>query len=175
MTSTTSRRTLLTTAAALPALAVPALASAAPDPIFAAIEVHRQAYAEFEARVRCEFALEDELPMNNRESRIDAYHEKIVETDDPRWVPALRATEEGSDLAELAAIKLLNVDPTTIAGVAALLEYFAEVEVVDDGGFWPESVADGDDPAVKKRSASFGYFVARDAARALRRVIAAQA
>jgi hypothetical protein len=108
MTSTTSRRALLTAAAALPVLTVPALASAEPDPIFAAIEVHRQAQAEFQSRVRCEFALEDELPMNKRESVIDAYHEKIVETDDPRWVPALRATDEGSDLAELAAINSLT-------------------------------------------------------------------
>jgi hypothetical protein len=42
-----SRRSLVASAAALPALAVPAVVSAAiePDPIFAAIEVHRKALA----------------------------------------------------------------------------------------------------------------------------------
>ena len=47
MSSNTSRRSLIVSAAALPAPAVPALATAAkgaePDPIFAAIEVHKKA------------------------------------------------------------------------------------------------------------------------------------
>ena len=47
MTTTTTRRALLAGAAALPALAAPAaLASLAPDPIFAAIEHHRHWRAE---------------------------------------------------------------------------------------------------------------------------------
>ena len=44
-----SRRTLVTSAAALPALSVPALASAEPDPIFAAIETYRDTHATFNA------------------------------------------------------------------------------------------------------------------------------
>jgi hypothetical protein len=45
--SNLSRRSIVAGAAALPALAVPAVASAAiadPDPIYAAIEVHQKAY-----------------------------------------------------------------------------------------------------------------------------------
>ena len=46
MTTITSRRAILAGAAALPALAIPALAvstAAQPDPIFALIELHREA------------------------------------------------------------------------------------------------------------------------------------
>ena len=44
--SNLSRRSLVTNAAALPALAVPAaaLASTEPDPIFAVIEAHKRVY-----------------------------------------------------------------------------------------------------------------------------------
>jgi hypothetical protein len=94
--------------------------------------------------------------------------------DSERSLCNLRQKDSLSYLDENAAINLLRVDPTTIAGVVALLEYFAEVEAIDDGGLWPDSISDDDDPAVK-RSATFGYFVVRDATRALRRVIAAQA
>jgi len=44
MSIQTKRRTLVTTAAALPALSVPAFAVTRDDPIFAAIEAHRAAY-----------------------------------------------------------------------------------------------------------------------------------
>ena len=50
MTSpSTSRRAILAGAAALPALAMPAIASATVDPIFAVIEHHRQKEAAFSA------------------------------------------------------------------------------------------------------------------------------
>ena len=47
MTTITSRRAVLAGAAALPALAMPAIASSASDPLFAAIEHHRIARAAF--------------------------------------------------------------------------------------------------------------------------------
>jgi len=53
--SNLSRRTLVTSAAALPALAVPALASAAPDDlIYAAIKKSRNSFAAFIARCHYE-------------------------------------------------------------------------------------------------------------------------
>jgi hypothetical protein len=52
--SALSRRSIVASAAALPALAVPAVVSAAvePDPIFAAIEVHRKALAAWSATLK---------------------------------------------------------------------------------------------------------------------------
>jgi hypothetical protein len=73
--------------------------------------------------------------------------------------------------SEDTAAVLATVEPTTLAGICALLTYFADVEVVDRGACWPEQVADDNDPAVGKRSgATVGYFVARNVARALARV-----
>jgi hypothetical protein len=67
--SNLSRRSLVTTAAALPALAVPAVAVAAtaePDPIFAAIEKHRQAYAVWSKALaeRAVIPVEKEAPAS---------------------------------------------------------------------------------------------------------------
>jgi hypothetical protein len=45
MTATSTRRAVLAGAAAIPALSLPAIA--APDPIFAAIESHRQAESAY--------------------------------------------------------------------------------------------------------------------------------
>ena len=50
MTTTTSRRAILAGVAALPALATPALSASTTDPIFAAIERHRETDAEFDRR-----------------------------------------------------------------------------------------------------------------------------
>jgi len=47
--STLSRRSIVTSAAALPALSVPAIASTEPDPIFAAIQALRNSEAIFNA------------------------------------------------------------------------------------------------------------------------------
>ncbi|HWX14646.1 MAG TPA: hypothetical protein VNY06_07325 [Methylocella sp.] len=53
--SALSRRTIVTSAAALPALAVPAVAACAePDPIYAAIEKYRIAEDAFLARANYE-------------------------------------------------------------------------------------------------------------------------
>lgn len=47
MQRTTSRRAVLAGIATVPALAAPALAMSGPDPIFAAIELHRVAHAAY--------------------------------------------------------------------------------------------------------------------------------
>jgi hypothetical protein len=63
--SALSRRSIVASAAALPALAVPAvaLAAAEPDPIYAAIEAHRVAYAAWEKALRrCNDLAPDHAP-----------------------------------------------------------------------------------------------------------------
>jgi hypothetical protein len=103
-----SRRTLVTSAAALPALAVPAAVSASvssDDPIFAAIERHRQAITPWEAAVEIESNMFDS---------------------DPGYAEAEEvAAEKSCDLHE-ASVDLIRIYPTTAAGVAALLKYYAE-------------------------------------------------
>jgi hypothetical protein len=172
--STLTRRALVASTAAMPAAAALGLpvaqAAAEPDPIFAAIEVHRQAEAEFGDRVGRKCALEEYLPKRQRKSNFDGGEETIVETDDPRWIAAVRDEEEGSNLAREAALTFMSTEPTTIAGVYALLAYFADLEVIDGGEVWPDGLEDPDDPTITQWGTSTAYFVARAACRALTRL-----
>lgn len=87
----------------------------------------------------------------------------------------MREVDEGGDAAAEAASAVANTEPTTVAGVRALLTYFANIEVVDNGMAWPDHLDDADDPLVTKHGgASMGYFVARTACRALSRIAQAQ-
>jgi hypothetical protein len=102
MTSKTSRRAVLAGAAMLPALAViPATAGDAGgvDPIFAAIEKHRQIEAAYVAA--CNEPIGDEATEQTTEARVNEH------------------CHGSSDaLGELVAMT-----PTTLAGCAAMLRY----------------------------------------------------
>jgi len=102
MTSTTTRRTLLTAAAAVPAIAVLPATATTPDPIFAVIEAHSRAWSNLG---RC--------------SELDAaasHGDKEAEQELARLNAAL----------DDAKGKLLDIPPATIAGVAAALTYAAD-------------------------------------------------
>lgn len=136
--STLSRRALVSSAAALPALTVPAVvaASTEPDPIFAAIERHRQSIAPWLAAVEYEFG---------------------IDRNDPRHAEAERMTaEKQGNLLETCA-DLIRIYPTTIAGVVALLRYFAQ-SAADDRVYWPG------------RHTDYELDLARHAAAALERI-----
>jgi hypothetical protein len=114
-TSNPSRRSLVTTAATLPALAIPtvALTSTEVDPIFAAIEAHRRAWTE-----------------NEREcSKLD---EATHAGDDQ----AKRRGRQLLEAVDATADALVDILPTTLAGVAALLEYAGD-HAIDRGDRWP--------------------------------------
>ena len=121
--TTPSRRAVLAGAATLPALAVPSIvqASNSPDPIFALIERHKTAYRrEMECGREC------------------------FNTVDAPWAPeydaAVHAAAEAADqsateASQDAAFALTEIQPTTIAGVVALIEY---VEAFNSGAFYLE-------------------------------------
>jgi hypothetical protein len=124
----------------------PAIASQrVPDPILEAIETLKRAYAAFNAAVHDNMALDEQLPRDRRRSSITVWETRIVETDDPRWIAAERAVFEGSDNENAAAMMLINVNPTTLTGAAALLEYVAQHE--RRGDEWPDELRDDDDRA----------------------------
>lgn len=107
------------------------------------------------------------MPAGKRRSSFTAWERVIVETDDPRWISAVRSRMEGSEAADHAAIRLTELEPTNIVGAAALLNYFADVEA---GGsqIFPDNLEDENDPTpIEDRSARFGYFIARNVARGL--------
>jgi hypothetical protein len=110
MTAETTRRLILAgAAAAVPTLSLPTFADPAPDPIFAAIEKNRQAYI---ARMRA--------------CRIEA--EAVP--NEPRWNEIRAAATEADAASDKAALALTTTQPTTMAGVLALLEH---VEAFNEG------------------------------------------
>jgi hypothetical protein len=125
-----SRRSLVTSAAALPVLAVPGLAIAAaaePDPIFAALKTHRQAYLAAMKAAWVDFHLEhgDE---GKEEAQAADGAARVVESD--------------------AQLDLKNTVPTTIVGVLALLRYIDEhctqaIALPEDPRNWHSTHDDG--------------------------------
>jgi hypothetical protein len=131
------------------------------DPILAAIEAHRAALAAHDEAVGIENALEVSLPDNLQQSCMKVGEERIVETDDPRWIAAITARWDASEAMDDLAIDLLNTELTTVDGVDALLRHFAD----QDEGLFPDSIYN-DDGSVE----AFGASLVRHAADALRKI-----
>ena len=112
------------------------------DPIFAAIDAHRRAEAEFSGAVERLSDLENELPKERRRSEIKMGVLAIVLQDDPLWIQLQRTVLAASKIADEAATQLLNTRPTTLAGVAAVLRYAYDVE--RRGLEFPSGYDDGD-------------------------------
>ena len=115
--SALSRRSLVASAASLPALAVPAVAVAATiapdrsienhDPIFAAIEKYGRADEACSARFRYEDGLEDG-------------HVDLTPAPDDHRTPALAAAVTA---VVVARRELADTTPTTLAGLSAYLDF----------------------------------------------------
>lgn len=130
MPAVSTRRRFLSQAAAVTAGgATVAMAFSAagavqgPDPILAATERHKVAQATWLACVDRQGDLEEQLPDGQCRSQITVWGEEIVETDDPRWIEGEREIIRTTDAADDAAVELLNVAPTTMAGLCALIEH----------------------------------------------------
>jgi hypothetical protein len=103
MSKSHSRRAILAGIATAPALAAPAMALSGPDPIYAAIEAHRQADAKHGAACRALAAAHESEEQRLNEEEGAACH---------------ISAEAGRDL-------LLTV-PATVAGALAALNYVEE-------------------------------------------------
>jgi hypothetical protein len=149
----TSRRRFLSTAATLAAgsaallgLAIPP-ALATDDPIFAAIEAHKAAFARVIAAIDVEQAVEAAIPAG---MRLQTYKT------DERWLESGKAVSGAWDAEGDAAIELVNVHPTTMAGVMALLHYAIAAD--RDGEMWPPTLAADDGETV----GSWHYLLIRN-------------
>ena len=144
----TSRRRFLSTTAALAAgsaalgLAIPP-AFATDDPIFVAIEAHRAAFARVVAAIDVEQAAEAATPHGMRET-------------DERYLEAGEAVSAAWDAEGDAAIELVNVYPTTMAGVVTLLNYAISAD--RDGETWPRHLLSDDGETV----GSWHHFLIRN-------------
>jgi hypothetical protein len=130
----TTRRRFLSTTAALAAgsaalgLAIPP-ALATDDPIYEAIEKHRAAFARVSAAIDVEQAAEAATPKGMRKT-------------DEFYLEAREAVGAAWDAEGDAAIELLNVYPTTMVGVVALLNYAISADT--DGETWPRHLLSDD-------------------------------
>lgn len=162
MTTTTTRRAMLAGAAALPALASspahPDIWAPRPDPIFAAIERHRAAMAECHDAVAVSSALRDDAPEH---------------------AAAQAITDRASAALDAAGEDLGAIEPTTTAGLLAVLGYvIGSIEAADDdeldgpgdrfdGGNWrlPHQVVVGDDGTEQHFALFFLRSIQRTVAR----------
>jgi hypothetical protein len=107
------------------------------DPIIAAIEAHRRACAETWAAYERRNAVEDELVAGVRVPAGEA-------ESDPQWIAADDAAGEALAVQDDLALKLLETQPTTIAGAAALLTYYVDaVTTAQPEVVFPELDANG--------------------------------
>jgi hypothetical protein len=136
-------------------------AAAADDPIFAAIEAHKAARATWIEWVYRHSDLEEELPQEKCKSWADMYEEKIFEMDDPRWIECERAVVRTMNAEIDAAVVLVDVRPTTQAGICALLQYAHASDT--DGEAWPRELQSDDG----KITRPWEYFLIESVAGAL--------
>jgi hypothetical protein len=122
---TTTRRAMLAGAAALPALGAPGSLAAAPDPIFAAIERYRKAYADEGAAIDAECELANLLPEDR-----STWSWHVSETrppegtqDAPEWIEVQLAQMRTGIEVGRAYARLVETVPTTAAGLVALTNF----------------------------------------------------
>jgi hypothetical protein len=140
-----------------------------PDPVLQLIKDHKKSIRETDEIIEHVSKLEHALPNDKQESNFFGWQLTIVPTDDPRWIDITRRYYEESKKSDEIAAELVSVLPTTMAGVAAILEYAGDH--VDAGYLWPdnlEELADGNDESTVSRPWSF--FLNRNLARAIRRL-----
>ncbi|MCK1447247.1 hypothetical protein IVB34_40185 [Bradyrhizobium sp. 2] len=110
-----------------------------PDPIFAAIERHRAAYAAYDATLG-EDELEAEIPFQLRQSSFHDAERGLpgwrVETDDPKWIAHIEDQGRTWREEQEAAAALVSTDDLSLAGAVALLAYARDRE--DRGDPWPD-------------------------------------
>ena len=133
------------------------------DPIIAAIEAHRQACAETCAAYEHQNAVEHELATGVRVPAGEAEN-------DLQWIAANDAAGEALAVQDDLALKLLETQPTTVAGAAALLTYYVDaVTTTQPEVVFPE--LDGNGRPFESRSIDeprdFAYFIVRNVAAAL--------
>jgi hypothetical protein len=140
-----SRRSLVTTAATLPALAVPITAASAtePDPTFALIEAFEQAYAAHGTAIDAETAFCESHP------RPDGSFP--VARDWPELQVLENSASDACHAQWAANVKLFLTPPSTIAGLAALLKFVitrAERDCVLSAIIPVDDHDDGDGPTI---------------------------
>jgi hypothetical protein len=118
------------------AATLPRRATGEPDPIFAAIERHRAAVRSWLAAIDRRHALRQTIPEARRRWEFDERQDRctvlyavlFLHVDAPEWIEANTALIESCEALNRALEVVLSTPPTTIAGVADLLDYVSREE-----------------------------------------------
>jgi hypothetical protein len=141
------------------------------DPIIAVIEAHRRAWAVTRTAYERQSAVEGELDAGDRVPIGEAEN-------DPGWIAANDVAKEALTLQDNLAVTLLQTQPTTIAGAAALLAYYADVTITNQPEVvFPELDGSGgllESKSIDEPRRDFGYFIIRNVAAALSNIAAAE-
>jgi hypothetical protein len=122
------------------AATLPRRGTGEPVPIFAAIERHRAALRGWAAAIDRRWRLRQMIPEARR--RWESGERPHFCTDAPEWIGANTALIEAYEELDKALEVVLSTPPTTVAGVADLLDYVSKEEwevagaVEDSGGEW---------------------------------------
>jgi hypothetical protein len=134
------------------------------DPIMAAIEAHRRACVETRAAFEHQSAVENELVAGAQVPASEAEN-------DPQWIAANAVAGEALAAQDDLAVKLVESPPTTIAGAAALLTYYADVlTTTQPDVVFPQLDGNGrlfGSESIGESGMDFGYFIVRNVATAL--------
>ena len=136
--SSISRRSLVTTAAALPALAIPAVVAtaAAGDDTLERIAEHRRIYTRIDGILDHQEALENVIPQDQRKAHsIQDRGTDVGRDDDPRWTAVQAEFWAAHDRKYEIEWSFVDQPPTTTEGVATILAYGEEYE--ERGDHWP--------------------------------------
>jgi hypothetical protein len=172
MSSVTRRlaMNMIVAAAAASTLVPRAAVTSEADPIHKAIAAHVAGLAALEAGIDVLYALEAELPKELRRSNVCFYEEVIVETDDARWIECQKNLHALHEADQEAALGLINVEPTTLAGLLALMRHVTAYEA--RGNNWPSGLQEDDGPPAKLGK-DWEVFLHRNIAQLLSASIAA--
>ena len=146
------------------------------DPILQLIERHKAANAELDAAYAHLSDMEEIIPTELAKGTSYCFEVQIVETDDPRWTAANIRYNDCVIKTDAVAIEMLNVKPTTLAGLRAMLEYAAEH--VAQGNLWPDGAQiedDDEDPEGKVlafRARDWSFYLMRNLGEAVQTIAA---
>jgi hypothetical protein len=143
------------------------------DPILKAIADHAASHATLNSELEVHTQLEKVLPKERRQTNISSWEIKIVETDDPRWIESEKKAYALFDAEEAAALALINVEPTTLAGAASLLRHVTGLEA--KGHTWPDGLQEDDDAGATKIGKDWEVYLHRNVAALLAGLLAGTA
>ena len=141
----------------------------ADDPIIAAIDAHRRACSQTRAAFERQSAVENGLVVRAGVPAGEVENE---------WIAANAVAGEALAVQDDLAVKLLETQPTTIAGAAALLTYYVDVITTKQPEVaFPELDVNGrplESKSIDEPRRDFGYFIVRNVAAALSNMAAAE-